>query len=169
MESSRRDLFNNMAEHRFITKNNQNAYHPSFGFPKQVKLSPKRGFVFTVLCEDVKVIVFFFSWPIFCHNFSAETVTQRNNGLDALVLSKFNSMKSVNESMRSRKISSRCMDYTHDAKKRGLFRTRTCPDCLAGVTPRSTTDPEGLIVHLPGRPESALIRIVGDILYLLIG
>jgi len=31
MESSRRDLFNDMAEHGPILKNNQNTYHPVSG------------------------------------------------------------------------------------------------------------------------------------------
>jgi len=49
MESSRRDLLKDMAEHRPILKSNQNTYHPRFGsHPKQVQHSPKRGFVFTV-------------------------------------------------------------------------------------------------------------------------
>jgi len=37
MESSRRDLLNGMAEHGPILKNNQNTYHPRFGF------TPKTG------------------------------------------------------------------------------------------------------------------------------
>jgi len=52
MESSRRDLSNDMAEQRPILKNNQNTgtYHLRFGFtPLQVEHSPKRGFIFTVL------------------------------------------------------------------------------------------------------------------------
>ena len=32
MESSRRDLLNDMAEHRSILKNNQNTYYPGFSF-----------------------------------------------------------------------------------------------------------------------------------------
>jgi len=39
MENSRRDLFNDMAEHRPTLKNNQN-YHPRFGF------APKTGVAF---------------------------------------------------------------------------------------------------------------------------
>ena len=52
MESSRRDLLNDMAEHRPILKNNQNTYHPRFAFtPKTGIAFPKRGFVFTVRGE----------------------------------------------------------------------------------------------------------------------
>jgi len=47
MESSRRDLLNDMAERRPILKNNQNKHHPSFGFTSETR-TPKRGFVFTV-------------------------------------------------------------------------------------------------------------------------
>jgi len=50
MESSRRDLLNDMAEHRPILKNNQNTYHPRFGFtPKTGKEFLKTGFCF--YCE----------------------------------------------------------------------------------------------------------------------
>jgi len=51
MESSRRDLSNDMAEHRPTLENNKNTYRQRFGFtdPKQVRHSPKRGFVFTVV------------------------------------------------------------------------------------------------------------------------
>jgi len=50
MESSRRDLSNDMAEHKPILKNNQNTHHPRFGFtPKTgVKKNQNGGFVFTV-------------------------------------------------------------------------------------------------------------------------
>jgi len=41
MESSSRDLANHMAEHRPILKNNQNTYHPRFGF------IPKTGTAFS--------------------------------------------------------------------------------------------------------------------------
>jgi len=50
MESSRQDLLNDMAEHKPILKNNQNTYHPRFGFiPKTVIAFPKTGFCF--YCE----------------------------------------------------------------------------------------------------------------------
>jgi len=52
MESSRRDLLNDMAEHRPILKDNQNMYDPRFGFtPKTgtVQHSLKRRFVSTVM------------------------------------------------------------------------------------------------------------------------
>jgi len=43
MESSRRDLLNNVAEHRYILKINQNTY-PRFGFkPKTGIELPKKG------------------------------------------------------------------------------------------------------------------------------
>jgi len=45
MESSRRDLFNDMAEHRPILKNNQKTYHPRFGLtPKTGIESPQKVF-----------------------------------------------------------------------------------------------------------------------------
>jgi len=44
MESSRRDLLNNVAEHRSIVKNNLNAYYSRFSFtPKTGKAFPKAG------------------------------------------------------------------------------------------------------------------------------
>jgi len=47
MESSRRDLLNDRAEHRPILKNNQNTYHHHFGFPpKTGEAFPKTGFCF---------------------------------------------------------------------------------------------------------------------------
>jgi len=47
MESSRRDLSNDMAEHRSILKNNQTTYHPRFGFtPKTSIAFPKTRFCF---------------------------------------------------------------------------------------------------------------------------
>jgi len=47
MESSRRDPLNHMAEHEPILKNNQNTYHPRFGFtPKTGVAFPKTGFYF---------------------------------------------------------------------------------------------------------------------------
>jgi len=50
MESSRRDLLNNMAEHKPILKNNQNTY-PRFVFtPKTGIAIPKTGFSFSLCC-----------------------------------------------------------------------------------------------------------------------
>jgi len=51
MESSRRDLLNNMAEHRLILKNNQNTYQPRFdSTPKTgIIVIPKKGVLF-LLC-----------------------------------------------------------------------------------------------------------------------
>jgi len=52
MESSRRDLLSDMAEHRPLLKNNQNTYHLYFGFtPKTGIPFPKKGLctVFTVI------------------------------------------------------------------------------------------------------------------------
>jgi len=47
MESSRRDLLNDMAEHKPILKNNQNTYHTRFGFtPKTGVAFPKTRFCF---------------------------------------------------------------------------------------------------------------------------
>jgi len=47
MESSRRDLLNDMAERSFILKNNQNTYYARFGFtPKTGIEFPKTGFLF---------------------------------------------------------------------------------------------------------------------------
>jgi len=51
MESSRRDLLNDMTEHRSILKNYQNTYHPRFGFkPKTGIAVPNRGFVLKIHC-----------------------------------------------------------------------------------------------------------------------
>jgi len=51
MESSRRDLLNDMTEHMSNLKNNQNTYHPRVlvSYPKQVWHSAKRDLVFTGL------------------------------------------------------------------------------------------------------------------------
>jgi len=47
MESSRRDLLNEMAEHRPILKNNQNTFHPRFGFTTKTGIAfPQTGFWF---------------------------------------------------------------------------------------------------------------------------
>jgi len=47
MESSRRDLLNDIAERRPILKNYQNTYHPLFGFtPKTGITFPKTEFCF---------------------------------------------------------------------------------------------------------------------------
>ena len=49
MESSRRDLLNDMAEHRSILKNNQNTHYPRFGFTLKTSTEPPNGWiVFTV-------------------------------------------------------------------------------------------------------------------------
>jgi len=39
MESSHWDLLNGMAEHRPILKNNQNTYHPRFGFTPKTRMA----------------------------------------------------------------------------------------------------------------------------------
>ena len=44
MESSRRDLLNDMAEHRPISKNNQNMNHLRFGFTPKAVIIPHNGF-----------------------------------------------------------------------------------------------------------------------------
>jgi len=47
VKSSRRDLSNDMAEHRPILKNNQNTYYPRFSFtPKTGIAFPKKGVSF---------------------------------------------------------------------------------------------------------------------------
>ena len=47
MESSRRDLLNDMAEHTPILKNNQNTHHPRLGFTLKTGIAfPKTGFFF---------------------------------------------------------------------------------------------------------------------------
>jgi len=47
MESSRRDLLNDMAEKRPILKNNQKTDHPSVGFTSKTGIAfPKSGFYF---------------------------------------------------------------------------------------------------------------------------
>ena len=38
MESYRRDLLTDMAEHRFVLKNNLNAHYPRFNFDKRKKI-----------------------------------------------------------------------------------------------------------------------------------
>ena len=50
MGSSRRDLLNDMTEHRPIFKNNQSTYHPRFAFTPKTGISiPQNGVLF--LCE----------------------------------------------------------------------------------------------------------------------
>jgi len=47
MESSRRDLLNDMAEHRATLKNNENTYNPCFGFTSKTGIAfSKTGFCF---------------------------------------------------------------------------------------------------------------------------
>jgi len=47
MESSRRDLSNDMTEHKPSLKNNQNTYYPRFGFtPKTGMVFPNTGVLF---------------------------------------------------------------------------------------------------------------------------
>jgi len=48
MESSRRDLLNDVAEHRSILENNQNAYYPRFSFTPKIGIAFFACFVFTV-------------------------------------------------------------------------------------------------------------------------
>jgi len=53
-ESFRRDLLNDMAERRPISKNNRNTYHPRFGFtPKTGKAFLITGFCFYCACFSV--------------------------------------------------------------------------------------------------------------------
>jgi len=52
MESSRRDLFNDMAEHRSILKNYQTTHHPRFGFtPKTSKHVFSKTDVLFLMCS----------------------------------------------------------------------------------------------------------------------
>jgi len=44
MESSRRDLLNDMAEHRPILKNNQNTYYPRFSSTLKIGTAFPKGF-----------------------------------------------------------------------------------------------------------------------------
>jgi len=61
MESSRRDLFDDMAEHRSIFKNNQNTYYPLFCFtPKTSAAFPKTGISFLLLTQAVHGAGFLF-------------------------------------------------------------------------------------------------------------
>jgi len=55
MESSRRDLWNDMDEHMPFLKNNQNTYHPRFGStPKSGMAFPKKGgFVFSKILKRI--------------------------------------------------------------------------------------------------------------------
>jgi len=49
MESSRRDLLNDMAEHGPILKNNQNTYYPRYSFRPETGMAfPKNGLFLTV-------------------------------------------------------------------------------------------------------------------------
>jgi len=51
MESSRRELLNDMAERKIILKNNQNTHHPRLGFtPKTGIAYPKTGVCFYCVC-----------------------------------------------------------------------------------------------------------------------
>jgi len=48
MASSRRDLLNDMAEQRPISKNSQYTHRPRFGFTPETGIPQKRGLIFTV-------------------------------------------------------------------------------------------------------------------------
>jgi len=51
MENSRRDLLNDVAEHRSILKKQQNTYYPVLvSYPERVKRIPKTGVLF-LLCK----------------------------------------------------------------------------------------------------------------------
>jgi len=57
MESSRRDLLNDMAEHRSILKINENTHYPRFCFtPKTGIAFPKTGVLF-LLCMGLDVLI----------------------------------------------------------------------------------------------------------------
>jgi len=54
MQSSRRDLFNDVAEHRAILKNNRNTYYPRFDFiPKTGIAFPEMGVLFLLWATDM--------------------------------------------------------------------------------------------------------------------
>jgi len=50
MESSRRDLLNDMAERRSILKNIQNTYYPRFGFTPNTGIELPETVVLFLLC-----------------------------------------------------------------------------------------------------------------------
>jgi len=59
MESSRRDLLNDMSEYRPILKNSQNTYHPRFGFTSKTgKEIPLNRVLFLLCCR----FSFFLGW-----------------------------------------------------------------------------------------------------------
>jgi len=74
MESSRRDLLNDLAEHRPILKNNQNTYHSRLGFVSKTGIAfSKTGFCF--YCADVRWTLCFYSPSLkrtIVHIFSAD-------------------------------------------------------------------------------------------------
>jgi len=54
METSRRDLLNDMTEHRPILKKKKNTYNPRFSFPPKTGIEfPKTCFVFTVSIFEI--------------------------------------------------------------------------------------------------------------------
>jgi len=57
MESSRRDLLNNMVQHKPILKNNQNMQHPRFSFPPKTGVAfSKTGVLFLLCsCPDLQI------------------------------------------------------------------------------------------------------------------
>jgi len=50
MGSSRRDLLNDVAEHRPILKNNQNTYYPRFSFTPETGIELSKTGVYFLLC-----------------------------------------------------------------------------------------------------------------------
>jgi len=74
MESSRRDLSNDKAEHRSIWRCNQNTCHPVGSHPKQVWKTRKWGVLLivkfhrlyqVVFCSYIFSLLFFFMWSTF--------------------------------------------------------------------------------------------------------
>ena len=56
MESSRRDLLNNVAEHKSILKINQNTYYPRFSFTPKTRIKfPKTGVLFLLIVSPLRL------------------------------------------------------------------------------------------------------------------
>ena len=63
MESSRRDLLSDMAEHRPILKNNGNTNQPRFGFTLETAITfPKTGFCFYCVFYSIFSVFKGFCW-----------------------------------------------------------------------------------------------------------
>jgi len=89
MESSRRDLLNDVAEHRPILKNNQNTYNSSFG------ITPKTGIALLetgFYCEspggtqEVENANFIIHFAVKARDFNVEIFQKRPYGTDLVFL-----------------------------------------------------------------------------------